>query len=226
MVVGIVDHQTGTRDIRATPAARPAAGGRSTVVAPSSARRRWPASRCCSGFVAKEAAYAAFDRRRVLGERRRARRDRRRLDADRRLQRPVRVGALVGRRRRTRGTSPRPDAPAGARPPAVGFVAPGRACSPSLTIVLGVAPRLARPPRRRRRRSPSTASGDRCTSRCGTASTCALVLSAVTLAGGAVAVRSPRRPVARLLALGRRDPDGDRGLPRPAARPQPSSPTG
>ena len=47
MVVGIVDHQHGTRDVRLLP--RPGPGWRGVlVVAVGRRRRRWPASRCCS----------------------------------------------------------------------------------------------------------------------------------------------------------------------------------
>ena len=68
MVVGIIDHQTGTRDIRALPAARATAGA---------ASRSSPCSRSASmagvplgaGFVAKELAYDALGDAPFAGER-------------------------------------------------------------------------------------------------------------------------------------------------------------
>ena len=47
MVVGILDHQHGTRDIRRLPRARRRVGDRPSW-RPRSPRHRWPASRCCS----------------------------------------------------------------------------------------------------------------------------------------------------------------------------------
>ena len=59
MVVGIIDHQTGTRDIRADPPARARAGDRSKVVAvvASASMAGVP---LVFGFVAKEEAYASI----------------------------------------------------------------------------------------------------------------------------------------------------------------------
>ena len=172
MVVGIVDHQTGTRDIRELPAlGRGLArrSRRSTVVScgVDGRRARW------LGFVAKEAAYerlyeASFAAagRVLVGGRRSARCS----------PSPTALrfawGVLVAPRRAGRA---RRDGDHRARH----LVRRAAACVlAAVTVVLGVAPGARRPDSSSaavavpRRRAP-----DPCTSRCGTASTSPSLLS-------------------------------------------------
>ena len=171
MVVGILDHQTGTRDIRLLPPASAAAGGPSRS-SRSSARRRWPASRSLlgssprrrpttrsstarssaadlvlGGVVAGSVLTVAYSARFVWGAFV--------------VPRPCR-----GPKRRRPPTVARvtvapPSWPSSRRPP----------CSPRSASSLGVVPGVARPARRRRGRRRSTPTPTRCTWRSGTGST-------------------------------------------------------
>ena len=165
MVVGILDHQHGTRDIRRLP--RPGRGWRPRARRRRRRRRRrWPASRCCSGSSPRRPTSTSSSTRApaatlalagvVVGSVltvaysiRFARRRRRAPGAD--------AGAAGARRR--------------PRPAAASRSSPRPRVLAAVTVVLGVVPGLvdglvgaaaecARPRRRRGR-----------TSRCGTAST-------------------------------------------------------
>ena len=166
MVVGIIDHQTGTRDIRTHPSAarrvarrrrrRPARGccrWRACRSAPGSSRRSSPTTRLADGGFARRPA--------------RARRRRRRVDAHRRVLGTVLLGSVrrpapPARRRRSRRRPRRRRGSLVAPPAALALAG----------VVLGVAPRTcsiaSRPPR-----SPGSApKRRRSTCRSGTDSVC------------------------------------------------------
>ena len=202
MVVGIIDHETGTRDMRALPGFgrrwRPV-----VAIGVVDARRRWPAcpwpsaswprrptSRsspatrsaargwCSPGVTVGSVLTVAYSIRFVWGAFTAGATDWANAPAGRRH---------AATARRLRSWLPPPCWP------------PAPSCSawspPSPTASSAPPPRPSIPPS-----SPST-------SRSGTASTSPLVLSAVALAGGALLFVA-RRPVARVLAAGRRIPSG------------------
>ena len=141
MVVGIIDHQTGTRDIRTLPAAprRLAWGWRSS---PSSRSARWRAIPLAAGFVAKELAYES------LGEPRSPAISPCSPSSwpDRCSPSPTPPGSTGGRSSRPQpalsgGRGSTASAPA---PPSFAFVAPAAVLA-VVGVVLGVVPGLADP---------------------------------------------------------------------------------
>ena len=150
-----LDHQAGTRDLRAPPAPR-AAGGAPvavvTVVRRGVDGRRAAALRVRGQGGGLRRARPAAVRRRRAGARRR----RRRLGADRRLQPPLRRGALA---RPPARTGDPPAAPASRRRPAPAFLAPAavlaaltaraRASCPGSSTGSSARPRPALDPARR-----------------------------------------------------------------------------
>ena len=186
MAVGTVDRHTGTRDLRRIPAL---GAGLASVRASSRSRprRRWPASRCCSASSPRK---PASTRSLHAGVRRRGARRSPASSSARRSPSPTRpgscgacsaptvaVGAPTSRveHRRLR-PSDRPDA---------GLRRADRRAR-RVTVVLGVVPALARPPRSARPRRRSTRIGAH-----GVhlalwhGFNLALLLSVVALAGGA-----------------------------------------
>ena len=153
MVVGIIDHETGTRDLRALPRPRPPVAARSWPIgvvsaasmagvplASASSPRRRPTRPSPTAGSAVRGAGA----RRACG----------RLGAHRRLQPPLRVGRVhrrghrLGRNAPPAVDRPRPAARRSWRPPP---------CWPPCTVVLGVVPSPRRRPRRRRHRGARSA---------------------------------------------------------------------
>ena len=214
MVVGILDHQTGTRDIRAAPAARPRLAVGRGRHGRWSARRRWPgvplAARlrrqgsrpttpCTHGAVRRRP-------RLVLGA--------------------VVVGSMLtvaysarfylGRVRRA---APSVRADARGRSPSAPPAAPWRFVAPAARARRGQRRARGRAGARRRlvgagRESLDGDSHGGAPRRCGTARTCALALSVVTLAGGAAARRCATADAASSSRSARAIPSAQRRLPR------------
>ena len=205
MVVGIIDHETGTRDMRALPGLgrrwRPVVVDRRGERGVDGRRARWPSASWPRRPPSRRSPAAAF------GGARRWCSPASSVGSVLTVAYSLRfVWGALRRRRHRLGRR----AAAGRRP----------SHSPS-AVVRGARRRAGRlhrrarrRPRHRRRRSsaPPPQALDprrrrRRTSRSGTASTSPLVLSAVALAGGALLFVA-RRPVARVLAAGRRIPSG------------------
>ena len=224
MVVGIIDHETGTRDIAGPPRPRPpvAAGrgdrrgergvdGRRARWPSGSSPRRRPTRRsptaafggargsCSPASSVGSMLTVAYSVRFVWGALHRGRDRLGRHAPPRRRHEPSPSAVVRGARRRAGRLHPRPRR----------------------------GPRHRRRPRRRRHRRRSIAGPRRpCTSRSGTASTSPLVLSAVTLAGGALLVRRPPARSHAVLARGAAHPERRRRLPRRACGASNWSPTG
>ena len=206
-----------------------------------SARRRWPACRCCSASSPRRRRTTRFTDGPFSGSALVLAGDRRRLDADRRLQPALRVGRVLAAGcapdravRRTRRPRPGTRRRRRRRP---WFVAPaavlGRAVASSPASCPALLDRLVTAATRR----PRSRQRPGATSRCGTASTLALALSAVTFVAGGRAVRRPpagrprprhrrgdpqRRPRSTsrcCTALNRRGQPGDRASCRTASLP-------
>ena len=193
MVVGIVDHQAGTRDVRAIPPLLAGWLPTKTVAVVSAASMAGVP--LLLGFVAKESAYAAF------------------TDGPFSASALVLAGIVTGSTltvaysarfawelvRRDRPQAPSPS------PPARWFLAPA-AIAGAISIVTGVAPRLLD-----RLVAAATRALDPRSDPAHLALwhgfTAALALTAVTFAAGAMLFVA-RHPVARLLAHGAAIPNG------------------
>ncbi len=193
MVVGIVDHQAGTRDARSLPSLLAGWLPTKTVAVVSAASMAGVP--LLLGFVAKESAYAAF------------------TDGPFSASAVVLAGIVIGSTLTVAYSArfawellrrDRPDAPSPS-PPARWFLAPA-AVAGALSIVTGVAPRLLD-----RLVAAATRALDPGSDPAHLALwhgvTSALVLTAVTFAAGA-ALFVARRPVASVLAKGASIPNG------------------
>ena len=206
MVVGIIDHQTGTRDIRELPALRD--GWRRVEVVTVLAAASMAGVPLGAGFVAKELAYDALGDAAFGGERRRARRRRRRVDAHRRVRASASTGARSSRRaahasagrpprhRRQRRRSSRPPRSS----PSSGSCSASRSASPTGSSTASLAGYRAQ-----RRGAPrAVARRSACRSR----------LSVADARRRCRCSRSATAGCSRVLARGERDPERRRGLPR------------
>ena len=214
MVVGIVDHQRGTRDIRWLP--RPGPGWRGVLVVTAIAAASMAGVPLMFGFIAKEADFEVFVEQ-GTGAAVALAGLVARVGAHGGLQHP-----LPGRRRRpprrrgTAGTRRRP-ALVDHGPPSIAFLAPAAVLA-AASVVFGVLPRLVD--------GLVGAAADSLDRAVGAVHLAVwhgfnieLALSAVALAGGIAAV--PRPPTARRRpGHGRAPADRGRRLPGHAARPQ------
>ena len=137
MVVGIVDHETGTRDIAELPASARRGGSRRW--SRSSAPRRWPGIPPLFGFVAKEEALDGFlEHGDFAGADCRAGGDRRSGRSSPSPTRPLRARRL---RRLRRARRPSRVAPGAHAPPAPSS-SRRRSCSPPPPWCFGLVPGL------------------------------------------------------------------------------------
>ena len=214
MVVGIVDHQRGTRDVRRLPRPGPGWGG-VLAVAADRRRRRWRASRCCSGSSPRRPTSTAFVDQGTGGGAR-PRRARRRVDAHRGLQHPLPRRRRRPARRRA-GRRRRPRRPRPARRPA--FLAPAAVLA-AVSVVLGVVARAWSTASSAPRPTPSTTPSARSTSRVWHGFNIELLLSARGPGRRRRALCRPAPASAAVPGRGAAPAVGRRRLRRRAARPQ------